>query len=196
MAITFKIKGHKDVQVQANDAIRHRQPTQTDTFKQPNWRNKRKYIDTTRLQMERTAGDVDIVFEASVDARLSIDYVKDQANVGFYYYDNIKNIAFFEHDTGDYITSINLPKGAYRPVTVPLSSLVKYGRTSTNVTYYQHFYEFWNKFNEINQDMDAGNLTSAITDHYDLNAINVGNQFNKFDLNAGTQSYDESLANL
>ncbi len=192
MAITFEIAGVKDVRVQANDAVVHRQPTQTDTFKQPNWRNKRKYIDTTRLQMERTGGDVDIVFEASVDARLSIDYVKNQTNIGFYYYNNISNIAFFEHDTGDFITSINLPKGAYFPVTVPLASLVKYDNTT--ITYYQHFYEFWNKFDEIDQDMDAGNLTSAVTDHYDLNAINVGRQFNKFDLNAGTQSYDESLA--
>ena len=192
MAITFEIAGVKDVRVQANDSIKHRQPTQTDTFKQPNWRNKRKYIDTTRLQMERTVGDVDIVFEASVDARLSIDYIKDQANVGFYYYEGISNIAFFEHDTGDFITSINLPKGAYRPINVPLASIVKYDSTST--IYYQHFYEFWNKFDELSQDMDAGDLSSAITDHYDLNAVNVGRQFNKFDLEAGTQSYDESLA--
>ena len=193
MAITFEIAGVKDVRVKANDSIRHQQPLQTDTFKQPNWRNKKKYIDTTRLLMERTAGDVDIVFEASVDARLSIDYVKDQTAINFYYYDNISNIAFFEHDTNVLITSKNLPKVGNAPLSVPLSELVY---DNTTITYYQHFYEFWNKFDETNQDMDAGDLTSTVTDHYDLNAVNVGRQFNSFDFNAGTQSYDESLANL
>ena len=46
MAITFEIAGVKDVRVQANDSVVRRQPTQTDTFKQPDWKNTRKYIDT------------------------------------------------------------------------------------------------------------------------------------------------------
>ena len=137
MAITFEIAGVKDVRVQANDSVVRRQPTQTDTFKQPDWKNKRKYIDTVRLQMERTVGDVDIVYKASVDARLSINYVKDQASVGFYYYENISNIAFFEHDTDTFITSVNLPKTGNAPVTFDLSSL-KYQGTSQ--IYYQNFY--------------------------------------------------------
>ena len=183
MAITFEIAGVKDVRVQANDAIKRRQPTQTDTFKQPDWKNTRKYIDTVKLHMERTVGDVDIVYKASTDARLSIDYVKDQASVNFYYYEGISSIAFYEHTNDDYITSINLPKVGNRPVSFSLANLQYVG---TSTVYYQTFYEFWKRAQDLGITLDAGDLTSAVVDHYDCNREIVGDVgLDQFDLNSG-----------
>ena len=125
MAITFEIAGVKDVRVQTNDSIKRRQPVKTDTFKQQKWYDapKHKYIDTVKLHMERTIGDVDIVYEASTDSNLSIDYTKDQDSIHFYHYKGIKNIAFFEHSNDDYITSFNLPTPGNKPISFDLSSL-------------------------------------------------------------------------
>ena len=192
MAITFELAGVKDVRVQANEDVKRLQPLKTDTFKQPDWKNKAKYIDTVRLQVERTVGDVDIVFKASSDARLSIDYVKDEANIGFYYYENISNIAFFEHDTNTLITSFNLPRSGNPPISFGLSGL-KY---STGAIYYQNFYEFWKRAKDYADDfgldglqMDAGDLTSTVTDHYDCNIENVGEGLDEFDLNTGDAAF-------
>ena len=156
MAITFEIAGAKDVRVQANDSVTLMQPTKTNTFKQPKWYDapKNKYVDTTRLHMERTVGDVDIVFESSSDARLAVDYVKDQAHVSFYYYENISNIGFLEHGNDDLITSINLPKIGNRPVTFSLSNL-KY--TTTDTVYYQTFYEFYKRASDYAEDFGLDN---------------------------------------
>ena len=65
--ITFQLKGDSDVIKQVGNHITLRQPLKTNTFSIPAWVNapKGKYVDVTKLKMERTKGDVDIVFTAA-----------------------------------------------------------------------------------------------------------------------------------
>ena len=83
--ITFQLKGDSGVIRQVGDHITLRQPLKTNTFSIPAWVDapKNKYVDVTKLKMERTKGDVDIVFEASADVEIQIDYNKDDGFIGF-----------------------------------------------------------------------------------------------------------------
>ena len=187
--ITFQLKGDKHVIKQVGDHVTLQRPLQTDRHKLPLWYNapKNKYVDVTRIKCERTKGDFDIVFEASPDIEVSIDYNKDDSFVGFYHHKGLRQIGFFEHETNTLIARLVIAKGNKRPIKFNLSDL-KY--VSTETIYYQNFYEFWKKAYDYAQDfnlpgllMDAGDLTSTVTDHYDANIANVGEGLTQFDFN-------------
>ena len=187
--ITFELKGDSTVISQVGDHVTLRQPLKTNTFSIPKWHDapKNKYVDVTKIKVERTKGDIDIVFEASADVEVKIDYNKDDSFIGFYGHKGIRNIGFFEHDTNTLITALKIAKGNKRPITFDLSDLAY---TATSNIYYQAFSEFWTKAFEHAQDfklpallMDCGDLTSTVTDHHDLNIVNEGEGLTSFDLN-------------
>ena len=190
--ITFELKGDNTVTKQIGNHITLRQPLQTNTFSIPKWHDapKNKYVEVTKLKVERTKGDIDIVFEAAADVELKVDYNKDDAFIGFYGHKGIRNIGFFEHDTNTLITSLKIAKGNKRPITFQLSDLVYLVSQSV---YLQAFSELWVKAFEYAQDfnlaglqMDLGSITTAAADHHDLNATNEGEGFTSFDLNTST----------
>jgi hypothetical protein len=123
--ITFELKGDNTVTKQIGNHITLRQPLQTNTFSIPKWHDapKNKYVEVTKLKVERTKGDIDIVFEAAADVELKVDYNKDDAFIGFYGHKGIRNIGFFEHDTNTLITSLKIAKGNKKPITFQLSDL-------------------------------------------------------------------------
>ena len=189
--ITFELKGDNTVTKQIGNHITLRQPLQTNTFSIPKWHDapKNKYVEVTKLKVERTKGDIDIVFEAAADVELKVDYNKDDEFIGFYGHKGIRNIGFFEHDTNTLITSIKIAKGNKRPITFQLSDLAY--SISQNI-YYQAFSELWVKAFEYAQDfnlaglqMDLGSITTTAVDHHDLNVTNEGEGFTSFDLNTG-----------
>ena len=186
---TFQIKGDKHVVKQVEGHVTLQRPLQTDRHSVPLWyaAPKGKYTDVTRIKCERTKGDFDLVFEASPDVELSIDYTKDADQLGLYHHKGIRRIGLFEHDTQTLITEIKISKGNKRPIRFDLSDLAYF---STGAIYYQSFYEFWIKAYEYAEDfnlsglqMDAGDLTSPVTDHYDANVENVGVELTQFDFN-------------
>jgi hypothetical protein len=169
-----------------------RQPLKTNTFSIPKWHDapKNKYVDVTKLKLERTKGDIDIVFEASADVELKIDYTKDDGFIGFYGHKGIRNIGFFEHDTNTLIKSLKIAKGNKRPITFQASDLAY---TPTSGVYHQAFSELWVKAKSYAEDFgnaflqfDLGSVTEAASDIHDLNVTNVGEGFTSFDLNAST----------
>ena len=187
--ITFQLKGDKHVIKQVGTDVRLHQALQTNRHTLPIWSNapKHKFTDVTRIKCERTKGDFDVVFKASSDVELQIDYTKDADYIGFYHHKNIRKIGLFEHDNGTFITEINIPKGSKRPITFSLSDLAY---NITGDVYYQNFYEFWKKASDYAEDfnlsglqMDAGDLTSTVTDHYDCNIQNVGVGLSQFNFN-------------
>ena len=189
--ITFELKGDNTVTKQIGNHITLRQPLQTNTFSIPKWHDapKNKYVEVTKLKVERTKGDIDIVFEAAADVELKVDYNKDDEFIGFYGHKGIRNIGFFEHDTNTLITSIKIAKGNKRPITFQLSDLAY--SISQNI-YYQAFSELWVKAFEYAQDfnlaglqLDLGSITTTAVDHHDLNVTNEGEGFTSFDLNTG-----------
>ena len=190
--ITFELKGDSTVVKQIGNHITLRQPLKTNTFSIPKWHDapKNKYVDVTKIKVERTKGDIDIIFEASADIELSIDYNKDDDFIGFYGHKGIRNIGFFEHDTNTLITALKIAKGNKRPIKFELTDLTYSG--SQNV-YYQAFSELWTKAFKYAQDfpgfgglqMDLGNVTTVAVDHHDLNITNEGEGFTSFDLNTG-----------
>ena len=111
--ITFQIKGDKHVIKQVGSDVTLHQPLQTNSHGLPMWSNapKNKYVEVTRIKCERTKGDFDVVFEASADVEVQIDYTKDADYIGFYHHKNIRKIAFFEHDNGAFITELKIAKG-------------------------------------------------------------------------------------
>ena len=186
--ITFQIKGDKHVVKQVEGHVTLQRPLQTDRHSLPKWYNapKNKYVSVTRIKCERTKGDFDVIFEASPDVELQIDYDKDDSFIGFYHHKGIRRIGFFEHETNTLITELKIAKGNKRPIRFDLSDLAY---VSGDI-YYQNFYEFWKKAFDYAQDfnlddlqMDAGNLTSPVTDHYDANIANVGEGLTQFDFN-------------
>ena len=190
--ITFELKGDSTVVKQIGNHITLRQPLKTNTFSIPKWHDapKNKYVDVTKLKLERTKGDVDIVFEASADVELKIDYNKDDSFIGFYGHKGIRNIGFFEHDTNTLIKSLKIAKGNKRPITFQASDLTY---TPTSGVYHQAFSELWVKAKSYAEDFgiaflqfDFGSVTEAVTDIHDLNVTNVGEGFTSFDLNAST----------
>ena len=190
--ITFELKGDNTVTKQIGNHITLRQPLQTNTFSIPKWHDapKNKYVEVTKLKVERTKGDIDIVFEAAADVELKVDYNKDDSFIGFYGHKGIRNIGFFEHDTNTLITSLKIAKGNKRPITFQLSDLVYLVSQSV---YLQAFSELWVKAFEYAQDfklaglqMDLGSVTTAAADHHDLNVTNEGEGFTAFDLNTST----------
>ena len=190
--ITFELKGDSTVVKQIGNHITLRQPLKTNTFSIPKWHDapKNKYVDVTKLKLERTQGDVDIVFEASADVELTIDYGKDDPTIGFYGHKGIRNIGFFEHNTNTLITSLKIAKGNKKPIKFPLSGLAYI--VSQNI-YFQGFSELWTKAFEYAQDfnlaglqMDLGSVTTFQQDKYDLNVTNEGEGFVNFDLNTST----------
>ena len=192
--ITFELKGDNTVTKQIGNHITLRQPLQTNTFSIPKWHDapKNKYVEVTKLKVERTKGDIDIVFEAAADVELKVDYNKDDAFIGFYGHKGIRNIGFFEHDTNTLITSLKIAKGNKRPITFQLSDLAYL--VSQNI-YYQAFSELWVKAFEYAQDfnlaglqLDLGSITTTAVDHHDLNVTNEGEGFTSFDLNTSTAS--------
>ena len=192
--ITFELKGDSTVVKQIGNHITLRQPLKTNTFSIPKWHDapKNKYVDVTKLKLERTKGDIDIVFEASADVELKIDYEKDDGFIGFYGHKGIRNIGFFEHDTNTLIKSLKIAKGNKKPIKFQASDLAY--AVSQNV-YLQAFSELWTKAFEYAQDfglaglqMDLGSVTTTAADHHDLNVTNEGEGFTFFDLNAGTAS--------
>jgi hypothetical protein len=192
--ITFELKGDNTVTKQIGNHITLRQPLQTNTFSIPKWHDapKNKYVEVTKLKVERTKGDIDIVFEAAADVELKVDYNKDDAFIGFYGHKGIRNIGFFEHDTNTLITSLKIAKGNKRPITFQLSDLVYLVSQSA---YLQAFSELWVKAFEYAQDfklaglqIDLGSITTTAVDHHDLNVTNEGEGFTSFDLNTGTAS--------
>jgi len=189
--ITFELKGDNTVTKQIGNHITLRQPLQTNTFSIPKWHDapKNKYVEVTKLKVERTKGDIDIVFEAAADVELKVDYNKDDNFIGFYGHKGIRNIGFFEHDTNTLITSIKIAKGNKKPVKFELAALTYL--VSQNV-YYQAFSELWVKAFEYAQDfnlaglqLDLGSITTTAVDHHDLNVTNEGEGFTSFDLNTG-----------
>ena len=187
--ITFELKGDSSVTKQVGNHVTLRQPLKTNTFSIPAWVNapKNKYVDVTKLKVERTKGDVDIVFEASADVELKVDYNKDDDFIGFYGHKNIRNIGFFEADTNTLITNLKIAKGNKKPIKFDLSDLAYI--VSQNI-YYQGFSELWVKAKEYANDlgltggtMDLGSVTETATDIYDLNVTNEGEGFIAFDLN-------------
>ena len=79
-----------------------------------------------------------------------------------------------------------MPKVTRRRVRFQLTDLAYFDGD----IYYQNFYEFWIKAYEYAEDfnldglqMDAGDLTSPVTDHYDANIENVGEGLTQFDFN-------------
>ncbi len=189
--ITFELKGDNTVTKQIGNHITLRQPLQTNTFSVPKWHDapKNKYVEVTKLKVERTKGDIDIVFEAAADVELKVDYNKDDDFIGFYSHKGIRNIGFFEHDTNTLITSLKIAKGNKRPITFQLSDLAY--SISQNI-YYQAFSELWVKafeyaedFNLAGLQMDLGSITTTAVDHHDLNITNEGEGFTSFDLNTG-----------
>lgn len=192
--ITFELKGDNTVTKQIGNHITLRQPLQTNTFSIPKWHDapKNKYVEVTKLKVERTKGDIDIVFEAAADVELKVDYNKDDAFIGFYGHKGIRNIGFFEHDTNTLITSLKIAKGNKKPITFQLSNLAYL--VSQNI-YYQAFSELWVKAFEYAQDfnlaglqLDLGSITTTAVDHHDLNVTNEGEGFTSFDLNTSTAS--------
>ncbi len=189
--ITFELKGDNTVTKQIGNHITLRQPLQTNTFSIPKWHDapKNKYVEVTKLKVERTKGDIDIVFEAAADVELKVDYNKDDSFIGFYGHKGIRNIGFFEHDTNTLITSIKIAKGNKKPISFQLSDLTY--SISQNI-YYQAFSELWVKAFEYAQDfnlaglqLDLGSITTTAVDHHDLNVTNEGEGFTSFDLNTG-----------
>jgi len=186
--ITFQLKGEKHVTKQVGDHVQLHRPLQSDRHSVPNWLSGRQghYTKVTRIHCERFPGDFDIMFEASPDIELSIDYQKGDTDIGIYHHKGIRRIGLFEHDTCTLITEINIPNGSKAPITFNLSSLAYFGGS----IYYQGFYEFWKKASDYAQDfglsglqMDAGDLTSPVTDHHDCNVQNVGEGIDYFDFN-------------
>ena len=186
--ITFELKGDSTVVKQIGNHITLRQPLKTNTFSIPKWHDapKNKYVDVTKLKLERTKGDIDIVFEASSDVELKIDYNKDDGFIGFYGHKGIRNIGFFEHDTNTLITSLKIAKGNKKPITFQAADLAY---TPSNI-YYQAFSELWVKAKSYAEDFglaglqfDLGSVTTVAADHHDLNVTNVGEGFTSFDLN-------------
>ena len=191
--ITFELKGDSTVVKQIGNHITLRQPLKTNTFSIPKWHDapKNKYVDVTKLKLERTKGDVDIVFEASADVELKIDYNKDDGFIGFYGHKGIRNIGFFEHDTNTLITSLKIAKGNKKPITFQASDLAY---SPANI-YYQAFSELWVKAKSYAEDFglaglqfDLGSVTATPADHHDLNVTNVGEGFTFFDLNTSAAS--------
>lgn len=192
--ITFELKGDSTVVKQIGNHITLRQPLKTNTFSIPKWHDapKNKYVDVTKLKLERTKGDIDIVFEASADVEVKIDYEKDDGFIGFYGHKGIRNIGFFEHDTNTLIKSIKIAKGNKKPIKFQASDLAY---TSTSGVYHQAFSELWVKAKSYAKDFnlsgllfDLGSITEAVTDIYDLNVTNVGEGYINFDLNNSTAS--------
>jgi len=189
--ITFELKGDNTVTKQIGNHITLRQPLQTNTFSIPKWHDapKNKYVEVTKLKVEQTKGDIEIVFEAAADVELKVDYNKDDNFIGFYGHKGIRNIGFFEHDTNTLITSIKIAKGNKKPISFQLSDLAY--SISQNI-YYQAFSELWVKAFEYAQDfnlaglqLDLGSITTTAVDHHDLNVTNEGEGFTSFDLNTG-----------
>ena len=187
--ITFELKGDSTVVKQIGNHITLRQPLKTNTFSIPKWHDapKNKYVDVTKLKLERTKGDVDIVFEASADVELKIDYTKDDGFIGFYGHKGIRNIGFFEAGTNTLIKSLKIAKGNKKPITFQASDLAY---VSTSTIYHQGFSELWVKAKSYAEDFgnaflqfDLGSVTEAVTDIHDLNVTNVGEGFTSFDLN-------------
>ena len=192
--ITFQIKGDKHVVKQVEGHVTLQRPLQTDRHSLPLWyaAPKHKFVDVTRIKCERITGDFDVVFEASPDVELQIDYSKGDDYIGFYHHKGIRRIGLFEHDTGTLITEIKIAKGNKKPITFQLSDLTYF---STGNIYYQGFYEFWKKAKDYatghglsSLQMDAGNLTDTVTDFYDCNVENVGVGLDQFDFNSGEAS--------
>lgn len=190
--ITFQLKGDKHVIKQVGHHVQLIRPLKTDRHSIPLWNNGRlgKHIDVTRLKCERLDGDFDVVFLASPDVELSIDYQKGDDSIGFYYHKGIRAIGLFEHDTNTLITQIKIAKGSKRPITFDLSALAYLRGLGIGEVYYQNFYEFWKKAFDVAEDagtddllMDAGDLTSTVIDHYDCNIINRGEGQTTFDFN-------------
>ena len=113
----------------------------------------------TRLKCERITGDFDIVFEASPDVELQIEYTKGSDYVGFYHHKGIRRIGFFEHDTGTLITELKIAKGNKKPIKFNLSDLAYF---NTGNIYYQGFYEFWKKAFDYAEDFGLSGLQMDI----------------------------------
>lgn len=190
--ITFKIKGDKHVVKQVGTHVSLQRSLSTDRHSIPQWHNGRlgKHIDVTRLKCERLTGDFDVIFEASPDVELSIGYEKGDDYIGFYYHKGIRRIGLFEHETNTLITKVVIPKGSKKPINFHLADLAYMAGEGKGTVYYQNFYEFWKKAYDHSQDfglsglqMDAGDLTSTVTDHHDCNIQNVGEGLSQFDFN-------------
>ena len=186
--ITFQIKGDKHVVKQVAGHVTLQRPLQTDRHSVPLWyaAPKGKYVDVTRIKCDRTKGDFDIVFEASPDVELQVDYEKDADYLGLYHHKGIRRIGLFEHETQTLITEIKIAKGNKRPIRFLLTDLAYLSGT----IYHQNFYEFWKKAFDYAEDlgtedlqMDAGSISDLATDHYDANIENVGEGLTQFDFN-------------
>ena len=186
--ITFQLKGDKHVVKQVEGHVTLQRSLQTDRHSVPLWyaAPKHKFVDVTRIKCERITGDFDVVFEASADVEVQIDYTKGADYIGFYHHKGIRRIGLFEHDTSTLITEVKIAKGNKKPVVFQLSDLAYF----SGQVYYQGFYEFWKKAKDYADDfglsglqMDAGDLTSLVTDHYDANIENVGEGLTQFDFN-------------
>ena len=186
--ITFQLKGDKHVVKQVEGHVTLQRSLQTDRHSMPLWyaAPKHKFVDVTRIKCERITGDFDVVFEASADVEVQIDYTKGADYIGFYHHKGIRRIGLFEHDTSTLITEVKIAKGNKKPVVFQLSDLAYF----SGQVYYQGFYEFWKKAKDYADDfglselqMDAGDLTSLVIDHYDANSENVGEGLTQFDFN-------------
>ena len=142
--ITFQLKGDKHVIKQVDGHVTLQRPLQTDRHSLPLWYNapKHKFTDVTRIKCERITGDFDVIFQASPDVELQIDYSKGDDYIGFYHHKGIRRIGLFEHETNTLITEIKIAKGNKKPINFLLTNL-KYFNTGN--LYLQGFYEFWKK---------------------------------------------------
>ena len=188
MPITFQLKGEKEVKKQIEDHVRLERPLQTDRHRVPDWDKGRVGVHTkvTQLHFERTPGDFDARFKSSPDVELSIDYQKDQAQLGFYHHKGIRSIGLYESGSNTLITEVKFPNGSKAPVKFLLTDLAYWAGD----VYYQGFYELWNPATEYAEDagldgavMDLGGYTDPVTDIYDLNTTNTGPELTEFDLN-------------
>ncbi len=188
MPITFQLKGEKEVKKQVEDHVRLERPLQTDRHRVPDWSKGRVGVHTkvTQLHFERTPGDFDARFKSSPDVELSIDYQKDQAQLGFYHHKGIRSIGLYESGSNTLITEVKFPSGSKAPVKFNLTDLAYWAGD----VYYQGFYELWNVATQLADDldldgatMDCGGYTDAVTDIYDLNTTNTGPELTEFDLN-------------
>ena len=200
--ITFQLKGAKTVVRQVEGHVTLQRPLETDRHSFPLWyaSPKNKFVDVTKIKCERITGDFDVVFEASPDVELQIDYSKGDDYIGFYHHKGIRRIGLFEHETTTLITEIKIAKGNKKPVNFFLADLKYF--SSGNV-YTQNFYEFWKKAYDYAKDfgldglqMDAGNLTDTITDYYDCNIQNEGAGLDQFDFNTSDASLGSGESGL
>ena len=190
--ITFQLKGDKHVVKQIGNHVTLFRPLKTDRHSIPLWNNGRvgKHADVTRLQCERFEGDFDVVFLASPDVELSIDYQKGNDTIGFYHHKGIRAIGLFEHDTNTLITQVKIAKGNKRPITFDLADLAYLRGDGVGEIYYQNFGERWQKAFAYASDfklpalqIDCGDLSETVTDHYNCNITNRGEGLDQFDFN-------------